>query len=125
MAIGCRKQCDQIEYYVHLENHKYHPYKMQMLQHLSEDEADRRMEFCEWAINKLDGDANFSSGILFTDEANFYVSGEVNRQNVRYWSDTNPHWMNSSKMQGTGKVMVCGIWGNTIVGHVFFDKSEL
>jgi hypothetical protein len=43
---------------------------------------------------------------LFTEEANFYVNGEVNRQNVRYWSDANPHWMNPSKMQGAGKVMV-------------------
>jgi hypothetical protein len=88
---------------------------MQMLQHLSEDNPDRRMEFCEWAVNKLDGDANFSSGILFTYEANFYVN-EVNSQNVRYWSDTNLHWMNPSKMQGAGKVMVwCRIWGNKII----------
>jgi hypothetical protein len=62
-----------------LKKHKWHPYKMQMLQHLSEEDPDRRMEFCEWAVNKLDGGANFSSGILFTDEANFYVNGEVNR----------------------------------------------
>jgi DNA-binding MurR/RpiR family transcriptional regulator len=62
--------------------HKWNPYKMQMLQHLSEGYPD--MEFCKWAVNKFDGDANFSSGILFTEEANFYVNGEVNRQNVRY-----------------------------------------
>jgi hypothetical protein len=35
-----------------------------------------------------------------------FINGEVNRQNVRYWSDTNPHWMNPSKMQGAGKVLV-------------------
>jgi hypothetical protein len=60
---------------------------MQMLQYLSEDDPDRRMEFCRWPVNKLEGDANFSSGTLFTDEANFYVHGEANRQN--YLSDTN------------------------------------
>ena len=62
--------------------------------------------------------------ILFTDEANFYINGEVNRQNLRYWSDTNPYWMSPSKIQGAGKVVVwCGIWGNKIVGPVFIDTN--
>jgi hypothetical protein len=67
------------------------------------------MEFCEWAVNKLDGDANYSSGILLIDEVNVYINGKVNRQNVRnvrYWSATNPRWMNPSKMQGAGKLLV-------------------
>jgi hypothetical protein len=38
------------------------------------------MEFCEWVVNYLDCDANFPSAFLFTDEANFYINGEVNRQ---------------------------------------------
>jgi hypothetical protein len=103
---------------------KRHPYKWQLLPRLSEGDPDRRIESCEWVVIKLDGDANFSSGILFTDEANVYVNGEINRQNVRHCSDTNPHWMNPSKMQGVGKVMVwCGIWGNKIVGPIFFDTN--
>jgi transposase len=107
-----------------LKKHKWHQYKMRMLQHVNENDQDRRMEFCEWAVNKLDCGADFSSGILFTDEANFYVNGEVNHQNVRYCTDTNPHWMNPSKVQGAGKVMVwCGIWGKKIVGSVFFDTN--
>jgi hypothetical protein len=107
-----------------LKKHKWHPYKMEMLQHLSEGNPDRPMEFSEWAVNKLDGGTNFSSGILFTDEANFYVNGEVDHQNLRYWSDINSQWMNPSKMQGAGKVMVwCGIWDNKIVRPVFFDTN--
>ncbi|GBM20591.1 hypothetical protein AVEN_261712-1 [Araneus ventricosus] len=53
----------------------------------------------------------FVSSILFSDEANFYVSGEVNKQNVRYWMVSNPHWMSDSKRQGVEKFMAwCGIW---------------
>jgi hypothetical protein len=97
---------------------------MQLLQHFSEDDRDRRMEFCEWVVNKLDGDTNFPSGILFTDEPNFYINGEVNLQNLHYWSDSNPHWMCLSTMQGAGKLMVwCRIWGNKIVRPVFFDTN--
>jgi hypothetical protein len=36
-----------------LKNHKWHPYKMQLLQHFSEDESDRWVEFCIWVVNKL------------------------------------------------------------------------
>ena len=69
-------------------------------------------------------DPQFTQKILFSDEANFYVNGEVNKQNHRYWSDTNPHWMDPSKTVGTTKVMVwCGIWGTTIVGPFFINGN--
>jgi hypothetical protein len=79
---------------------------MHLLQHLSEDNLNGGMELCEWVVNKLDSHANFQSGILFTDEANFYVNGEVDHQNPRYWSDSSPHWMSPSKMEGAGKLIV-------------------
>jgi hypothetical protein len=44
--------------------------------------------------------------IMFTDEVNFYVNGEVNRRNLRYWSGSNPYWMSPPKMQDAGKLMV-------------------
>lgn len=104
---------------------KWHPYKVQMLQHLSEDDPDRRIEFCEWALQRLEESPTFSSNILFTDEANFYINGEINHQNWRYWSDSNPNWTDPSKMQGAGKVMVwCGIWGTRIIGP-FFVKGNM
>jgi hypothetical protein len=97
---------------------------MHLLQHLSEDNLDGGMGFCEWVVNKQVGDTNFQSGVLFTDEANFYVNEEVNHQNLHYWSDSNSHWTIPSKMQGAGKlVMWCGIWGNKIVVPVFFDTN--
>jgi hypothetical protein len=107
-----------------LKNHEWHPRNMQLLQHLSEDDPDRRMECFEWVVNKLDDNANFPSAILFTDEANFYVNGEVNGQNLRYWSDSSRRWTSPPNMQEAGKLMVwCGIWGNRIVGPVYFDSN--
>ncbi|KAG2459496.1 RPGF4 factor, partial [Polypterus senegalus] len=89
-----------------LATHKWHPYKLQLLQHLNEDDPDRRTEFAEWAKQKLEQDPQFTQKILFSDEANFYLNGEVNKQNHRYWSDTNPHWIDPSKTVGTKKLMV-------------------
>ncbi|GBN86597.1 hypothetical protein AVEN_248725-1 [Araneus ventricosus] len=31
--------------------HKWHPYELQMLQHLTEDDPDSRIKFCEWTLN--------------------------------------------------------------------------
>lgn len=88
---------------------------------MSEDNPDRWMEFCEWALSKLN-EANISTKILFTDEANFYVSGEVKWQSICYWSNANPHWM--TKMQGAGKLMVWArIWGDRITGPIFVDGN--
>uniref|UniRef100_A0AAX7TD99 DUF4817 domain-containing protein n=1 Tax=Astatotilapia calliptera TaxID=8154 RepID=A0AAX7TD99_ASTCA len=107
-----------------LATHKWHPYKLQLMQHLNEDDPDRRTEFAEWAKQKLEQDPQFTQKILFSDEANFYVNGEVNKQNHRHWSDTNPHWMDPSKTVGMTKVMVwCGIWGTTIVGPFFINGN--
>lgn len=76
-----------------MKEHRCCPYKMQMLQHLNKDNPDRWLEFCECTTYKLDVHANFSPGILFTNEANFYVNGEVNHQNLHYRRDANPHWV--------------------------------
>lgn len=77
---------------MHFKNkQKWPPYKLHMPQHMSNEESDRRMEFCEWVLSKLNEDANISTKILFTDEANFSDNGEVNWQNLRYWSNANPY----------------------------------
>ncbi|KAL1279169.1 hypothetical protein QQF64_025842 [Cirrhinus molitorella] len=57
-----------------LATHKWHPYKLQLLQHLNEDDPDQRTEFAEWAKQKLEQDPQFTQKILFSDEANFYVN---------------------------------------------------
>ena len=32
------------------------------------------------------------NNIFFSDKAHFHLNGHLNRQNCRYWSDTNPKW---------------------------------
>jgi len=107
-----------------LQQSKWHPYKIQLLQKLNEDDPDRRSEFCYRALEMYHNDNEFPNTILFTDEANFYLNGEVNKQNMRFWSDENPHWMDPAKEQGSAKVMVwCGIWNGQIIGPFFFDHT--
>lgn len=63
----------------------WHPFKLQMLHCFAEDDVDSRVDFCELALNMYERVPGFVSFIIFADEAYFYIIGEVNKQNVRYW----------------------------------------
>ncbi|KAG8280816.1 hypothetical protein J6590_072500 [Homalodisca vitripennis] len=56
------------------------------VQQLSEDDYDRRVEFCELVMRKCDDNRDFLTNILFSDEATFFLNGNVNRHNCRYWA---------------------------------------
>ena len=54
----------------------------------------------------------------------FFVNGEVNRHNVRYWSQLNPPLLDPSKKQGCQKIMVlCGLWKAHVLGPFFFEEN--
>lgn len=60
-----------------LRRNKYHPYKVQPLQELTEGDGERRLQFCEEINNFCDEDPNFLSSLLFSDESTFCLNGEV------------------------------------------------
>ncbi|KAJ8934061.1 hypothetical protein NQ318_005111, partial [Aromia moschata] len=75
---------------------KYHPYKVQLIHELNEDDPNRRVQFCEQMLTST-----------------FTLNGTVNRQNCRYWADVNPHWVMEAHTQYPQKVNVwAGIVGN-------------
>ena len=103
---------------------KFHPYKVHLVQELNDDDPDRRMEFCEKIMSRIDRDKNFLANIVFSDEAQFTIDGEINRHNCRYWTDINPCWMIDSKTQHKQSVNVwAGILNNTIIGPYFIDGN--
>jgi transposase len=108
-----------------LKENKFHPYKSQTLQHLRENDFDRRLEMCNWFLNEITNNANFSKdSVMFSDEAIFHVNGQVNKQNKRFWSQTNPHFVLPTAQQGTPKVMVwCGLWRAHVLGPFFLDGN--
>ncbi|EFN86394.1 hypothetical protein EAI_12102, partial [Harpegnathos saltator] len=62
------------------------------VQELSDNDFDRRIEFCE-LMERIDEDPNYLSNIVFSDEATSQLNGYVNRHNCRFWSNTNPNWI--------------------------------
>lgn len=109
-----------------LQRHKFHPYVMHQVQELSEDDFDRRLEFCEWAHAMINENAMFYNTIIFSDEASFNLNGDVNRHNMRYYDDSNPHWFDQCHTQHNAKITVwCGIWGDRLIGPFFFEEDSV
>jgi len=64
------------------------PYKLHLVQKLSEDDFNRRIQFCDLIMEMINDNPLFHDNI-FSDEATFELTGNVNRHDCR--SDINPH----------------------------------
>lgn len=107
-----------------LKLNKFHPYKLHIVQELGDDDPDRRIEFCELMTQKIVNEPRIVKNICFSDECTFYLNGNVNKQNCRYWSDENPHIFREGHTQYPQKINVwAGILGNKIIGPLFINDN--
>ncbi|KYN30037.1 hypothetical protein ALC57_00480, partial [Trachymyrmex cornetzi] len=107
-----------------LKLNKWHPYKLHLCQELSEDDFDRRIEFCDLMMEMIFDDPLLLNNIVFSDEITFELTGNVNRHNCRYWSDVNPHWKRDNHTQYPQKVNVwAGILDGRPVGPFFIEGN--
>lgn len=103
---------------------KFHPYKVNYVQKIFDNDQVRRLNFCEQMMELCDQNPNLLEGILFTDEATFCLNGNVNKQNYRYWAPTNPHWILENNTQYRQKVNVwMGIINDRMLGPYFFQQT--
>ena len=63
----------------------FKPYKLQLVQALNDNDYQRRMEFCNEMLQMMEDNENFSSLLIFSDEATFHLNGKINKHNVRIW----------------------------------------
>ena len=106
-----------------LQANKLKPYKVQILQALNEEDVDRRLEFAEQQLKAIENDPDYLDKIVFSDEAIFALSGHVNKQNCRYWSDENPHFFTEAPLNSPKVMVYAGIWRGGIIGPYFFDTT--
>ncbi|XP_072401603.1 uncharacterized protein [Diabrotica undecimpunctata] len=95
-----------------------------MVHELTEDDPDRRLQYCESMDNNISQDPTYLRHICFSDKATFYLNGHVHRQNVRYWSDENPLLFRECHTQFPTKLNVwAGILGDHIIGPFFIEGN--
>jgi len=92
---------------------------MQYVQELQNGDEEHRIRFCERMMALVDVQPIFPYQIVFTDEATFILTGEVNNQNFRFWYNENPNWV--WETQHPQKINVwCGIIDGYLIGPFFF-----
>lgn len=102
-----------------------HPYKVQIIQQLQPNDLPIRYEFATTMLNKIEGDNEYLQKVMFSDECTFFVSGHVNRHNVRIWGTENPRSIREH-IRGSPKVNVwCALMHNKVVGRFFFAENTI
>lgn len=100
------------------------PFKPRFLHTLQPGDDERRMEYCLTMQAKFYEDNGIFGKILFTDEATFSTNGTVSSQNIRFWSEDNPHWVINCKSQYSARINVwCGVLKDRIIGPFFFNTT--
>lgn len=60
---------------------------------------------------------------MFSDVTTIQLNGNVNRQNFRYWADSNPHWIDESHSQYPQKL---NVWADIIENAIIvFMKTQM
>ena len=81
------------------------------------------VNFCNWIRRKMRTDVSVLSYVLFSDEANFTNTGNVNRHNIHYSANENPRWMRIVTFQHPWSVNCwCSIAGDHVIGPYFFER---
>lgn len=100
-----------------LHKNGLHPFRYQRVQGLTPVDYLPRVHFSRWLLDQLRQERNFSSCILFTDEAQFTREGIFNHQNQHEWSAENRHITREHGHQHRYSVNVwAGIVGDRLIG---------
>ena len=101
----------------------FRPFKPCAAIDLSDDDFDRRQEFCESMIDRIKAEPGILDKIIWSDESEFKLNGTINRHNCRYWASTNPHELLRRSQYAEGIMVWCGITSSGIIGPYFFEEN--
>ncbi|GFV93518.1 uncharacterized protein TNCV_1988321 [Trichonephila clavipes] len=74
-----------------------------------------RRGFVEWATNEIAVVPDFYKRILFSDEADFWLNGYVNKQNCRIWSEAYPQVYVETPLHPEKLTVWCALWAGGIL----------
>lgn len=102
---------------------KLYPYKIQTFQELTDYDMERRLEFAREVINRILNKSIDTKKIWFSDEAHFWLTGYVNKQNHRFWAHENPRILETTTLKPKRVTVWCAISEAGIIGPVFFEEN--
>jgi hypothetical protein len=95
------------------------PYKFHEWHKLEDHDYGKRVNFANWFLS-LPSDAKFH--FICCDEAYFYLSLPLNKQNNRIWSDSDPFLGVEIPLQDEKVLVWCAMSAKKIYGLYFFSE---
>lgn len=99
-----------------------HPYKITLVQKILPRDHNSRMQYCNFFQENLNNDDVLDLS-FFSDEAWFYLSGYVNKQNYRTWSVVNPHNIIEVPLHPVKVGIWLAVSRRRIIGPIFFHNT--
>jgi inhibitor of nuclear factor kappa-B kinase subunit alpha len=96
------------------------PYKLQEYHQLKPPDYSQRVEFAKWLLS-LPPEA--IDTFICCDEAWFYLTKPVNKQNDRLWSESELFEMVERPLQDEKVLVWCAMTSSKIYGPYFFDST--
>lgn len=104
-----------------IRQEQYYPYHYQRVQALQPEDHPRRVEFCQWFLQQLNRNEDFTKIILATDESTFTRNGIFNFHNNHVWAVENQHAVRRSNFQHRFSLNVwAGVVNGMLIGPYFF-----
>ena len=98
-----------------------HPYKIILAQELNENDFETRRALCLEVQQNVRMDAL----VLYSNEAHFHLCGTVNKQNFRYWAESNPRSLHERPLHCPRVTVWCTIARFGIWGPYFFEEENV
>lgn len=98
------------------------PYRFQRVQMLQSGDEQLRVDFANFFLIRYDEDNRWPLRILWTDEAHFSLTGNVNTKNCVHWADKNPHDVAPVPLHDAKVTVWCGISSTFVLGPYFFEE---
>lgn len=100
---------------IHAEG--FHPFHYTPVQGLLPEDLGKRLEFCNWLLERQFASNNFITNIFWTDESQFTRDGITNFHNLHVWAESNPHPKKETSFQHRFSVNLwAGVLGNRLIG---------
>lgn len=100
-----------------------HPYKISVVQPLSDEARQARVEFAKTCLDLMDQNKLDYEKIWFSDECHFWLNGFVNRQNYRIWGSENPYVTLESPLHPKKVTVWMAICGKKATPAYIFESN--
>ena len=93
-------------------------YKFNNCHVIEEADYEKRELFADWFLSLPE---STEYNMIFSDEAYFYLSLPINKQNNRYWGDTSQQYAVEVPLHDQKVLVWCAISGSNVFGPYYFN----